>query len=197
MPSCCRERGHEGLSPCSPSPAAPQAPPTSAWPPEVSVFPHFSHFRQGRCQSFPRDVTLSAAEVHKAPHETLLCRHRAHPPTHIPTFSSHPCPGPRPPTPGGPPEVSDSPCAPWVLSSTSGAPGQSSQINGEALRRGQGVGRSGGPSSRVKPSDLCTDHGVGPAGRLLRGPGWGTSHFFLPLPWVGPRTQDTEVEPRT
>lgn len=44
---------------------------------------------------------------------------------------------------------------------------------------------SGEPGCRVKPSDLCTNHGVGPAGRLLRGPGWGTSHFFLPLPgWV-------------
>lgn len=49
------------------TPAAPEAPLTSAWPPEVSVFPHFSHFRQGRCQSFPRDVTRSAAEIQTGP----------------------------------------------------------------------------------------------------------------------------------
>lgn len=35
--------------------------PTSACPPDVRVLLHFSHRRQGRCQSFPREVTFSAA----------------------------------------------------------------------------------------------------------------------------------------
>lgn len=34
---------------------------TSAWPPDVRVLLHFSHLKQGRCQSFPREVTFSAA----------------------------------------------------------------------------------------------------------------------------------------
>ena len=33
---------------------------TSAWPPELNVFPHFAHFRHGLCQSFPREDTFSA-----------------------------------------------------------------------------------------------------------------------------------------
>lgn len=40
------------MSSCSPL--------TSAWPPAFKVFLHFSHFRHGRCQSFPREVTFSA-----------------------------------------------------------------------------------------------------------------------------------------
>lgn len=36
-------------------------PSCSAWPPDVRVLLHFSHLKQGRCQSFPREVTFSAA----------------------------------------------------------------------------------------------------------------------------------------
>lgn len=49
-----------------PLPSTP-VPPTSAWLPEVSVFPHFSHFRQGRCQSLPSEVTRSAAKAQTIP----------------------------------------------------------------------------------------------------------------------------------
>lgn len=39
---------------------------TSAWLPEESVLPHFAHFKQALCQSFPMEDTFSAAwEVHK------------------------------------------------------------------------------------------------------------------------------------
>lgn len=38
---------------------------TSAWPPDVRVLLHFSHLKQGRCQSFPREVTFSAAVERK------------------------------------------------------------------------------------------------------------------------------------
>lgn len=33
---------------------------TSAWPPELRVLLHFSHLKQGLCQSLPREVTFSA-----------------------------------------------------------------------------------------------------------------------------------------
>lgn len=168
---------------CPPSPRAPaalQAPPTSAWPPDVSVFPHFSHFKQGRCQSFPREVTRSAAEAQTVPHtqyKTLLWGHRAPPPTHS-SLLQLPLPLVSPGAPGGPPRVSalcpisggggtSSPLrqsgqtgggAGWYCWRRPGAPGAGAWVTRGAVR----VGRAGRPSLGAE------------AGETLRtsSPGW-------------------------
>lgn len=67
-----REKEHQPRAPFSSTSARPSpqlrgtgtswaANLTSAWPPDVRVLLHFSHLKQGRCQSFPREVTFSAA----------------------------------------------------------------------------------------------------------------------------------------
>ena len=116
------ERGAmRGCPPPTPPLLPPRPCPTSAWPPEVSVFPHFSHFRHGRCQSFPRDVTRSAADKQAPVRHWSGDREHTHPPAHPPS----PATSPRalPPVPGGPTTVSDGLC-------TSSPLAQSNQMNG-------------------------------------------------------------------
>ena len=47
---------------------------TSACPPGFSVFLHFTHFKQGRCQSLPKLLTRSAIYIyiHKEECEQLV-----------------------------------------------------------------------------------------------------------------------------
>lgn len=46
---------------------------TSAWPPGVSVFLHFVHFKHPLCQSLPKEDTLSAeTQVQQKKHFKFL-----------------------------------------------------------------------------------------------------------------------------
>lgn len=180
-------RAMRGWPPATRAPAALQAPPTSAWPPDVRVFPHFSHFKQGRCQSFPREVTRSAAEAQTVPptqYKTLLWGHRAQPPAHSSLLQfALPLVSPR--APGGLPRVSAL-CRISGWGGTSSPLGQPGQRNG----RGRGVVLQEGAGARMTRGAV--------AGGACRAPfsggggGRDTSHF---LPWVGPGAQDREAAP--
>lgn len=185
--ACLHAADRRTMRGCHPPPgtlATLEAPPTSAWPPEVSVFPHFSHFRQGRCQSFPREVTRSAAEAEKVP-----MRHcsedtgRTHSLTHHllqpalrkawPTHTWWPSQG-----------LSRPLCPMGALS-------QPGHTNGRGAGPGGGGGR--GPQGQEGLAwlprwavSLCTGDGCGLPGALLRGGDRGISHFRLSVPWGRP-----------
>lgn len=78
---------------------------TSAWPPGVSVLLQRSQRRQGRCQSFPSEVTFSAAAGTSRdghPHTSPTRRGRPERPTRTsPPCIQTPDPLPRPHTPQG------------------------------------------------------------------------------------------------
>lgn len=156
-------------------------PSCSEWPPEVNVFPHFSHFRQGRCQSFPREVTRSATQAQRSPlWDTALGTQDT------PRFQPA-LPKAWPHRRGGPPRVLAGPRvgptgAPWVVRGTSTSPRPSSQapVLGGAGGGGRGTrGPVGGAPVR-RAWALLPGQGR-PSGRRQE-----TYHFLPPLPCVGP-----------